>query len=417
MKHLLLLAIILVIAFASCEKFTERGSYENPILKYHGDALVDIGTSIAETSDAYVVCGLRSVISRSENSNGGSYIDSYEEDMAVLLTDSEGDLNWDYTTGLAGVDAGQSIISLSDGSFVCTGVSTVSDGVNSHDDVVISKINSSGGIVWQNTYGGQGNQSGMDLIECDDQGFLIIGSTDASSIALGFGDDNPSGKMNVYLLKLNSQGDSLWSYSYGYEGDDYGKVIVNDVGGTGYMILATTDNQDVGQAQNNILFFRVNDAGNVTSNIIFGSSKNETASDVVLTEDGYVILGAAGNDNNSNTEIFALKLSQDIYSTPVFEKRITISGEKLMANSISYHPSGFYVIAGGIGDPQAEDMLFYFMDISGNEYVAPHIPAGEGSQIIYDAIVDINENIVAVGTNGTETSSLITFYKFEQPVK
>ncbi len=414
MKQLYIILTCLVILIYSCEKYPEKGSFGNPLLKYHGDAYVDLGLSVSELQDGYLITGMRTLISRSESNAGESIIDSSRQELAVIKTDKSGNMNWTYSSETSGYDEGRSIITLDDGSMVCAGVT---EDPETGNDILITKLSAGGSPEWQEKYGGKGNQEANDIIEAYDGGYIIAGYSDAANIAEGFGLNNPEGKKNVYLLKINSQGDSIWSCSYGFEGNESGIKVVRDISGTGYMIMATTDQSAQGQDQNNLMLFRTNSFGNSTSYKTFGNTSNESAVDIMVDGNTYLVLGESGSGADINTEIYILRLSEDIYTQPLLEKRIGISEKPLAINSFCSHPSGFYVIAGGIGDILEEDMLFYFIDSEGNQYTKPHIPEGQGSQIINDVIVDSGENIVAVGTNGTETSSLITFYKFGQPDK
>ncbi len=70
MKRLIYLFPILILLVSSCEKPPEKGEYGNPLLKFYGDAKEDIGYSVAETSDGYVICGKLTILER-ELKDGG----------------------------------------------------------------------------------------------------------------------------------------------------------------------------------------------------------------------------------------------------------------------------------------------------------------------------------------------------------
>ncbi|MDZ7739219.1 MAG: hypothetical protein U5K32_09195 [Bacteroidales bacterium] len=415
MKQLFILILSLVVILVSCEKYPDKGTFDNPLLVYHGDAFVDLGLSLDQTQNGYVIAGMRTVIKRSESNIGGNIIDSAKQEMAVISTDDEGKLVWAYLNAAAAYDEARSIKTLADGSVICAGVAASPEETGRGNEMIITLLNAGGSVNWQKRYGGAGNQAAKDIIECDDGGFLVLGSSDKENIAGTFGQDNPQGRLNIYILKLNAMGDSLWSVSYGFDEDDTGIKVSKDLEGNGYMVLATTDKDGPGQSGRNIMFIRINSVGNVTRSETFGSTANEKAVDLILQDNAYIILGAGGPDANSYNEMYILKLAADIYASPLLEKRISINGRRLVLNSLCYHPEGFCIIAGAIGDALEEDMLFYFMNADGSEYAEPHIPAGQGSQVINDVIVDTQESIVSVGTNGTETNSLITFYKFKKP--
>lgn len=415
MKQLYIIIISLAVIFASCEKYPDRGSFDNPLMVYHGDAFVDIGLSLDETQDGYAMAGMRTVIKRSESNIGGSVIDSSSQELAVIKTDARGNIEWTYLNSAAGYDEARSIKSLADGSVVCAGVAAGPEGTGMGNEMIITKLDAGGTVRWQKTYGGAGNQEANDIIGCDDGGLLVLGSSDTENIAGTFGQDNPQGRLNIYILKLNAMGDSLWSVSYGFNEDDIGVKVSRDLEGNGYMVLATTDKDGPEQGMRNIMFLRINSVGNVTKSETFGSRADEKAVDLIIQDNAYIILGAGGPGGDTYNEMYILKLAEDIYATPLLEQRISIAGRRMLLNSLCYHPQGFCIIAGAIGEPLEEDMLFYFMNADGSRHAEPHIPSGQGSQVINDVIVDAQDNIVSVGTNGTETSSLITFYKFKEP--
>ncbi len=67
------------------------------------------------------------------------------------------------------------------------------------------------------------------------------------------------------------------------------------------------------------------------------------------------------------------------------------------------------------GIDQSGDMLFMFLDNDGNNisYPKTYITGGTGLQTVYDAIIDSEGKVVAVGINSYENNSLITLIKFD----
>lgn len=415
MKNIILIVTGLCVLLSSCEEYPGSGTYENPLLKYYGDAFVDRGSALVETGGGYALAGMRTVVARTA-SEGGSIIDSSGQEFAVLKTGSGGSLDWSFLSSNSVYDEARTLIGLDDGSILAAGY-TGGSSASAGKDILVTLLDAQGGVQWQKSYGGEGDQITNDVILCDDSGFIILGSTNMENTAGGIGRDNPSGRLNVFILKISLQGDSLWSNSVGFEGDDEGIRITEEAAGDGYMVLASTDisEPDKDQDQNNIFFFRINSVGTGTKYNIFGTAGNETPTDMLVHEDSYVILSASGSSSAADTEIFMLRIGNDIQAAPMLDRRISLEGKRVVLRSVCRHPDGFYVIAGGVGDPLEEDMLFYFMNDDGSSYAPPHSPAGQGSQVVNDVIIDGAENIVAVGTNGTEVSSLITLYKFEKP--
>ncbi len=408
--------LIIIAGLVSCEKYPDKGSYENPILKLYGDAYNDVGASIALTSTGYALCGRLEVITRTDNGTGTQFIESSDNDFGVIITDDNGSQLSLLNSDSEGFDEGRAIIALDDGNLASTGVITSESNGIIHTDIFVSKINSSGTMVWQKSVGGQGNQEGNDIIETADGGLLIVGSTDMMNFAVGFGTDNPSGMQNVFIVKLNAQGDSLWSVSYGFEGNDYGVKICEQIGTDGYMIFATTDKSDQGQDLNNLILFGINSVGNSWGFKSFGGAGNETAVDLIALNDSYLMIGAGGSSIDITTSLIAIEVESDIFAPEKFYKSINFSGEEVIINSVALHPDGYFIIAGAKGNLTSANMMFYYMNLSGEEYLPPYYTGGTGSQIANDVIVDYMGNIVAIGTDIIENNSMICLYKFAPPV-
>ena len=112
-------------------------------------------------------------------------------------------LNWERTIGGEGYDEGRKIIPAFDSAYLIVG-STASFGQGLFD-IFLVKINEEGETLWTRTYGGEGNDYGYDIIATFDSSYLIVGST--SSFGQGGGD--------VYLLKVDSNGQIIWQRTYG----------------------------------------------------------------------------------------------------------------------------------------------------------------------------------------------------------
>ena len=415
MKKITILFLTIATVIISCEKYPDKGSLENPILKLYGDAYSDVGASIALTSEGYALCGRLEIITR-DDVGTGQFIESSDSDFGVIMTDEKGSQLSLLNSNLLGFDEGRAIISLSDGNLASAGVFSEEENGIIETDILVTKVSSSGTMVWQKSLGGQGNQEGNDIVETVDGGLLIVGSTDLMSSAVGFGTDNPSGMKNVLIVKLNAQGDSLWSASYGFEGDDCGVKICSQIGQAGFMILATTDKSDENQDLCNLMLFGINSVGNSLGYKSFGGIGNENAVDLIPLDNSYLMVGASGNTADYNTSLIAIEVEADIFAPVKFYKSIAFSGEQVIINSAAYHPDGYFIIAGAKGEETSADMMFYFMSRSGEEYLPAYYTGGTGGQIVNDVTVDGLGNIVAIGTDIIENNSMICLYKFAPPV-
>jgi hypothetical protein len=144
-----------------------------------------------------------------------------------------GTIEWNKTFGGSLEDYAQSVTQTSDGNLVVLGTSasidgTVTDKTNTDYDYWLMKLDPQGNVLWSKTYGGSREDIGQKVVETSDGGFAIAGYSQSSD-----GDASANqGFHDNWLLRLDSQGNILWEKSYGYAGHDhaYSLIQTNDGG-------------------------------------------------------------------------------------------------------------------------------------------------------------------------------------------
>src|ERR1019366_1888004 len=93
--------------------------------------------------------------------------------------------------------------------------------------LVLVGLSASAQITFQKLYGGAGG--GNSVQQTNDGGYIITGGT--GSFGAGAGD--------VYLIKTDSYGDTLWTRTYGGSAYDEGVSVLQTLDG-GYIIVGET---------------------------------------------------------------------------------------------------------------------------------------------------------------------------------
>ncbi|MBD3180990.1 hypothetical protein GF312_01790, partial [Candidatus Poribacteria bacterium] len=106
-------------------------------------------------------------------------------------------------------DEASSVYQTSDNGYVVAG-HTQSFGVGDLDLWVL-KLDSIGDVMWQKTYGGINRDSATSIQQTRDGGYVVAGHTDS------FGE----GFLDIWVLKLNSNGNLIWQKTYGGSYNDY----------------------------------------------------------------------------------------------------------------------------------------------------------------------------------------------------
>lgn len=126
----------------------------------------------------------------------------------IAKLESSKKLSWSRVYGSNSSDNLFEVITLSDGSHIAVGHYGASGG----RDAMMIKLNSSGNIVWRKTYGGSSRESFIDVKETSDGGFIAVGTTES------FG----AGGQDIYAVRTKSNGDTIWTRTYGGAGEDGG---------------------------------------------------------------------------------------------------------------------------------------------------------------------------------------------------
>ncbi|MEM1319819.1 MAG: gliding motility-associated C-terminal domain-containing protein [Bacteroidota bacterium] len=160
-------------------------------------------------------------------------------DYWIVKTDANGLIEWDRTYGGAGTDILYDLIQTSDGGYLLGG-NSMSDisGEKSHnsygsDDFWVIKIDATGNIEWDRTYGGTDEERLNVILEANDGSFVLGGGT-RSDIAPGTDITTPFlGVKDFWLLKVDQlTGDIIWERRYGgTDEDEISSIFKTDDGG------------------------------------------------------------------------------------------------------------------------------------------------------------------------------------------
>jgi len=158
-------------------------------------------------------------------------------------------------------------------------VGAVEPGVSSPFDLYILKINEFGDTIWSRAYGGLQFDGATNVIKTSNDNFAIVGIT-ASFGSIGY---------DVYFVNIDSIGDTLWTKTYGGTGDDWALDIVQTED-SGFVIAGYTSS--FGTGATNVYLIRTNATGDTIWTATDASIIPTTAYSIVqLSDDGFLITG------------------------------------------------------------------------------------------------------------------------------
>ncbi len=182
-----------------------------------------------------------------QTSDGGYVVAGWTEnfgaggaDILVLKLDSDGQLEWQRTYGSTNNDKAYSIQQTSDGGYIVAGESA-SFSADGTIDMWILKLKSNGDIEWEKRY----HQNGDHLYE---GAYSARQTSDGGYIVVGWMQSNPGGYSDIIAMKLAGDGSIIWQKdigkkpdgSYSYDPHDDKAYSVEQTSDGGYIIAGKT---------------------------------------------------------------------------------------------------------------------------------------------------------------------------------
>lgn len=262
--------------------------------------------------------------------NDGGYITSgYTEsygagryDFYIVKIDVNGDTLWTSFYGDTQMDQAVSGFQTNDGGYLVAGYTSV----NNNSDFHIVKLNPNGDSTWTKTYTAASFGGARDAKPTIDGGYILAGY-----------DNN-----NAHVIKTDSLGDTLWTRSYGdLIHQDIFEAVQQTTDG-GYIFAGETNTPTT--LANDMYLVKTDPNGDTLWTKTYGGAGLQRAWDVTQTSDGGYIL--VGSNFQTNNAIFVVKTDAlgDTLWTGSYNgsncfsiKETTNSNYVLVGNSLSGH--------------------------------------------------------------------------------
>lgn len=417
--------LILLLMNCSSDDSSPVNNNNSPeFVKTYGGSKNDSAQSVTATTDGgYIILG-------HTQSNDNNITDKQDEsfDYWILKFDANDQLQWQKTYGGSLDDRGNDIIETSDGGYAILGYSFSNNNDVSNNaglqDYWIVKLNASGNILWEKSFGYQGADSGISLIETNDQGFLITGILDVTASG---GEGNTQRTANrhaggdYWALKLDISGNIEWSRYYGGNFTDtpYGVVQTED---NGFIIAGSSDSEDTDISGNigtyDFWVIKISSSGDLVWEKSFGGSQIDEARAIIKSGDGnYIIAGdTRSNDNDVSqnkgaADLWLIKISPT--GNLIWEK--TIGGSNFdVARAIENSQNNGFIISGSsrssdidVSENKGQNDAWILKTDNNGNLLWETTVGGSNIDFSYDVAELANGSVIAVGDTASNDGDII----------
>jgi hypothetical protein len=205
------------------------------------------------------------------------------EDIYLIKTNIDGDVEWAKAYGGIGNEKGYGVLQNSEGKYILSGY-TNSFGFGG-DDAFLMKVDVIGNLEWFHTYGGNTNDYVYDVKETSDNGYALLGMRSS----------NTFGNEDVYFIKTDQDGNSICEFgTFNANVFDISNLVAVDI--------SMSTSSTISVADLNLTVINPNTAENIWCGII----PVELKSFLYEIEDNKVLLKwyTATETNNMGFEIY-----------------------------------------------------------------------------------------------------------------
>ncbi|MFA5034019.1 MAG: T9SS type A sorting domain-containing protein [bacterium] len=309
-KYLILIAFAFL--FPYCTQL-----YANTWTKTFGGTGDDYCGSVQQTSDkGYIMCGMT------------------ECNAWLIKTDSLGNTVWTKTYGGTDYDEGSSVQQTEDGGYIVAGTTHLDS--SDYGNAWLIKTNSMGDTLWTRRFGGSMFDAGRSVQQTKDKGYIIAGQTGSYG----------AGNSDVWLIKTDSIGDTLWTRTFGGTGRDEGRSVRQTIDG-GYIVGGLT--YSYGAGISDMWLIKTDSAGNSLWTKTFGGDSCDEGGSVQQTTDGgYIITGFTWFYSTSGWKIYSSLIKTNNSGDTVWTRIFNETGVDYILSAQQTRDSG-YILTGVIG--------------------------------------------------------------------
>ncbi|MBG42818.1 MAG: hypothetical protein CL530_02515 [Aequorivita sp.] len=389
---------------------------EVELVKTYGGSGIDEAVSVVEATDGnYLVLGTTRSSDGDITDRSGS-----DSDFWLLKLSKTGDVIWSKTYGGSDDENASRITKTNDGGYLLSGYTTSSDGDvfenAGFQDYWVVKVDNSGTIMWEKTFGFSGSDQAFKAIQTSDGGYFVTGFFDVSASG-GAGNDFQRGIMHgvgeFWGIKLNASGNTQWRRYFGGTNNDR-SYDAHETADGGFLMTGTSESVDFDKTDPKGSYdywaVRLTADGDLVWTKSFGGDEIDNSYASIKTNDGnYIMVGDSRSSDQDvtspqgNADAWMVKFDDN--GNKIWQK--SFGGSQFdTAHSIVQRNNGDYILSGhsrsADGDLQinngVNDVWVFVVDGSGSLKFQKSI-GGSNLDFASEAIETSDNKILVVGNS------------------
>jgi len=357
MKRNILFVIVLLLAI---QHQAQDILWEKTLGGKHAEFLND---AIATPDYGFIVAGssLSKKAGTTSKTNNGDF------DYFIGKIDEHGQLEWSKTYGGAKTDRLQSIYKTYDGGYLLAGTSK--SGISGDktteniglSDIWLIKLDINTEIEWQKTLGGIGDDLAVVVLNTQDGGYLIGGSSSSDATKhndqlinqeVVYKSERSRGNLDYWLVKLKIDGKLEWQKTFGGKYVDELRSVVElpeggfVIGGVSNSPICKDKDAD-SKGYNDWWIMQLDKDGNQNWQTNYGTAGDDQLYSIVLTGDNAILVGGnmgeVSKKGNSSADFLLLKL--DLDGKQIWKKTFDVGNIDIMTNVVE-NKDGTFLLSG-----------------------------------------------------------------------
>jgi hypothetical protein len=364
-KNTITLIIISLFIFTSCEKNNNEPEKNEPIyFTFNGTIGTNDNSTLLSSDNNLIISG-----------NTGN-------EISILKISKSGEKIWRNDFYAGNMSSASAIVESENGNFFICG-ETFRNWENSSVDILVVKTNSNGDTLWTKTYGGQEKDYGRKIITTSDGNILIAGKTESFG-AGSLGD--------IYLIKLDYNGDTLWTKNYTDPDQEFPYHLLETQNGE-YLVTGTNEDNN---NPREIYLLKVEPNGTKLWDKKIGPPTWKWGYSTIELSNNDLLICGQHTIGEGYSQVLVVKT--DNLGNTIWEKEYGEDKLSEKGNSIKKDLNGTFTITGSSYDVNTmqDDIIILKIDETGNQVWFKKFGSAETDWGV-NIIKDINDDNLITG--------------------